>query len=84
MKLTITFEREALEKALTAMRDEVAREMVRPDASPDSKRAWYYSQVGAYELAQQMGWITDAERQRLVWELDSLSQAQEQPATEQA
>lgn len=71
--MTITFEREALMKSLDAMRDEVAREMNRDDATSGSRRAWYYSQAGAYELAQQMGWITDAERRRFMNELDRMT-----------
>ena len=71
--MTITFEREALMDALNGMRDEVAREMNRDGASPGCVRAWYYSQAGAYELAQQMGWITDAERRRFMNELDKIT-----------
>lgn len=71
--MAITFESETLVRTLGAMRDEAAREMNRSDARPESKRAWYYSQVGAYELAQQMGWITDAERRQLVQELNDMT-----------
>lgn len=55
-------------ETLEFMKDETLR-CIKNSTTHDAKVAWYYSQIGAYELAQQMGWITDAERQRYVDEL---------------
>lgn len=52
------------ETHLAAMKEEAAREIGRA-TSRDAKLAWYWTHIGAIDLARQMGFITDDRRQQL-------------------
>lgn len=68
----ITFDRSDLMKTLEVMRDESVRG-VNEGRTPNSRLAWYYCQLGAYDLAYQMGWIDSNEHRRLYDEMKRLA-----------
>ena len=70
---TVTFDFERLMNCLGAMRDESVRAVNNPYATHDSRLAWYYCQLGAYDLAYQVGWISSDEHRRLYDELKHLA-----------
>ena len=52
------------EKLLALMKDEAVRG-IQADVSMGSKAAWYWSHVGALDMARQLGFITEDRRQEL-------------------
>lgn len=55
----------SVETLLSSMRQEAARNIRDPKASGASRLAWYWSHIGAIDLARQMGVITEDRRQAL-------------------
>lgn len=53
-----------IEKRLASMKEEAAREISRL-SSRDAKLAWYWTHIGAIDLARQLDLITDDRRQEL-------------------
>lgn len=53
-----------VEKRLASMKEEAVREIGRAK-SPEAKLAWYWSHIGALDLARQLDFITEARRQEL-------------------
>ena len=53
-----------VEKRLASMKEEAVREIERAK-SPEAKLAWYWSHIGALDLARQLDFITEARRQAL-------------------
>lgn len=63
-----------VETKLAAMREETDRE-IRSKADTktrDGRLAWYWSYIGAVDMAQQLGLITDQRRQELYKEVEDL------------
>ena len=60
-----------IETLIASMREETAR-MVKEAARHDGKVAWYWSYIGALDMAQQLGLITDTRRQELYKEVEKL------------
>ena len=61
-----------VETLLSSMRQEAARNIRDPKASGASRLAWYWSHIGAIDLARQMGVITEERRQALYEEMQPL------------
>lgn len=61
-----------IETLLSSMRQEAARNIRDPKASGASRLAWYWSHIGAIDLARQMGVITEDRRQALYEEMQPL------------
>lgn len=53
-----------VEKRLASMKEEAVWEIERAK-SPEAKLAWYWSHIGALDLARQLDFITEARRQEL-------------------
>ena len=53
----------SVETLLSSMRQEAARNIRDPKASGASRLAWYWSHIGAIDLARQMGATTEERRQ---------------------
>lgn len=53
-----------IEKRLASMKEEAVREISRL-SNRDAKLAWYWSHIGAIDLARQLDLITDDRRQEL-------------------
>ena len=62
----------SVETLLSSMRQEAARNIRNPKASDASRLAWYWSHIGAIDLARQMGVITEERRQALYEEMQPL------------
>ena len=62
----------SVETLLSSMRQEAARNIRDPKASGASRLAWYWSHIGAIDLARQMGVITEDRRQALYEEMQPL------------
>ena len=62
----------SVETLLSSMRQEAARNIRAPKASDASRLAWYWSHIGAIDLARQMGVITEDRRQALYEEMQPL------------
>lgn len=60
-----------IETLIASMREETAR-MVKEAARHEGKVAWYWSYIGALDMAQQLGLITDKRRQELYKEAEEL------------
>ena len=65
----------SVETLLSSMRQEAARNIRDPKASDASRLAWYWSHIGAIDLARQMGVITEERRQELYDEMRPLKPA---------
>ena len=65
-----------VEKLITAMREEAEREIRSESESKtrDGRLAWYWSYIGALDMAQQLGVITDKRRQELYKEVENLKE----------
>ena len=59
-----------VEQVITAMRDETIREIGKDTISAAAQVAWYWSYIGALDMAQQLGLIDDARRQELYHEVE--------------
>lgn len=57
-----------VEQVIASMRDETVREIGKARISAEAKLAWYWSYIGALDMAQQLGLISDARRQALYHE----------------
>lgn len=62
-----------VEKLIASMQAETER-MVKEAKSQDSKAAWYWSHIGALDMARQLGLITDQRRQELYKEVEDLKE----------
>ena len=80
LKPTVTFEIEKLMEAMARMRDETVYHVKSSNADHDCRLAWYYCQLGVYDLAREMGWITEAEREWFYAELERLAPVDQEPA----
>lgn len=58
-----------VEKVLEGMKKETER-MIQTGSSYDSKIAWYWSHIGAIDMARQLGLITDERRLELYREIE--------------
>lgn len=58
-----------VESLLAAMRQETERGIKDPNSTDASRLAWYWSHIGAIDLARQMGVITEERRQALYEEM---------------
>ena len=65
-----------VEKLITAMREEAEREIRSESESRtrDGRLAWYWSYIGALDMAKQLGMITDKRRQELYKEVEDLKE----------
>ena len=65
-----------VEKLITAMREEAEREIRSESESKtrDGRLAWYWSYIGALDMAKQLGMITDKRRQELYKEVEDLKE----------
>ena len=56
-----------VEKLIAAMRAEAERSIKseNPNQTRDGRLAWYWSYIGALDMAQQLGMVTDERRQEL-------------------
>ncbi len=59
-----------VEQVISAMRDETVREIGKARISAEAKLAWYWSYIGALDMAQQLGLINDTRRQALYHEAE--------------
>ena len=66
-----------VEKRLASMKEEAVREIERAK-SPEAKLAWYWSHIGALDLARQLDFITEARRQE---HCDEFKQYKPDPST---
>jgi len=53
------------EKLLAAMRQEAAWEIHKPELTPEARVAWYWSYIGAVDMARMMNFITEECRREL-------------------
>lgn len=60
-----------IETLIASMRDETER-MIQEAARHDGKTAWYWSYIGALDMARQLGLITDERRQELYKDVEEL------------
>lgn len=63
------------EQIIANMRDETVREIGKETVSAAAKLAWYWSYIGALDMAQQLGLIDDAQRQTLYREAEKFKPA---------
>lgn len=63
---------DTVEKRLAAMREETEREIRKPSLTPEARVAWYWSYIGAVDMAHQLEFITDARRLDLYDEVKRL------------
>ena len=63
-----------VEKLIAAMRAEAERAIrsENDNQTRDGRLAWYWSYIGALDMAQQLGVITDKRRQELYKEVEDL------------
>ncbi|MDE6456551.1 MAG: DUF4316 domain-containing protein [Dysosmobacter sp.] len=59
-----------VEQGIAGMRDETVREIGKNNISAAAKLAWYWSYIGALDMAQQLGLINDTRRQALYHEAE--------------
>lgn len=59
-----------VEQVIAGMRDETVREIGKASISAEAKLAWYWSYIGALDMAQQLGLINDTRRQALYHEAE--------------
>lgn len=65
-----------VEKVLEGMKKETER-MIQTSSHYDSKVAWYWSHIGAIDMARQLGLITDERRLELYKEIEKSKPANE-------
>ena len=65
-----------VEKLIAAMRAEAERAIrsENENQTQDGRLAWYWSYIGALDMAQQLGMITDKRRQELYKEVEDLKE----------
>lgn len=66
-----------IETLIASMREETAR-MVNEASRHEGKVAWYWSYIGALDMAQQLGLITDQRRQELYKDVEELKPEQQE------
>lgn len=59
-----------VEQVIAGMRDETVREIGKDTISAAAQVAWYWSYIGALDMAQQLGMIDDTRRQELYHEAE--------------
>ena len=59
-----------VEQVIAGMRDETIREIGKDTISAAAQVAWYWSYIGALDMAQQLGLIDDTRRQELYHEAE--------------
>ena len=59
-----------VEQVIAGMRDETVREIGKDTISAAAQVAWYWSYIGALDMAQQLGLIDDSRRQALYHEAE--------------
>ena len=59
-----------VEQVIAGMRDETVREIGKASISAEAKLAWYWSYIGALDMAQQLGLINDTRRRALYHEAE--------------
>ncbi len=59
-----------VEQVIAGMRDETIREIGKDTISAAAQMAWYWSYIGALDMAQQLGLIDDTRRQALYHEAE--------------
>ena len=59
-----------VEQVIAGMRDETIREIGKDTISAAAQLAWYWSYIGALDMAQQLGLIDDPRRQALYHEAE--------------
>lgn len=59
-----------VEQVIAGMRDETIREIGKDTISAAAQVAWYWSYIGALDMAQQLGLIDDTRRQTLYREAE--------------
>ena len=59
-----------VEQVIAGMRDETVREIGKDTISAAARVAWYWSYIGALDMAQQLGLIDDTRRQELYHEAE--------------
>lgn len=72
-----------VEQVIAGMRDETAREIGKDTISAAAQVAWYWSYIGALDMAQQLGLIDDTRRQELYHEADKFKPVCEVKAVQQ-
>ena len=60
-----------VEQIIAGMRDETIREIGKDTISAAAQVAWYWSYIGALDMAQQLGLIDDTRRQELYHEAET-------------
>ncbi len=70
-----------VEILLKGMKEETER-MIQTGGRHDSKVAWYWSHIGAIDMAFQLGFITDERRRELYKEVEHLKQDTSERRTE--
>ena len=60
-----------VEQVIASMRDETIREIGKDTISAAAQVAWYWSYIGALDMAQQLGLIDDTRRQELYHEVET-------------
>ncbi len=59
-----------IEQVITDMRDETIRQIQQDRELPEGQLAWYWGYLGALDMAQKLGLITDARCQALCHEAE--------------
>lgn len=65
----------SVEKRLALIRQEAAWEIRKESVIPEAHAAWYWSYIGAVDMARQMGFITEERRRELYREAEKLKPA---------
>lgn len=60
-----------VETRIASMREETVR-MINEAKRPEGRTAWYWTYIGALDMARQLGFITDKRRQELYKEVEHL------------
>lgn len=60
------------EKPLAVMRQQAAWEIHKPDLAPEARAAWYWSCIGAVDMARMMNFITEERRRELYQMVEKL------------
>ena len=72
-----------VEQVIAGMRDETIREIGKDTISAAAQVAWYWSYIGALDMAQQLGLIDDTRRQELYHEAEKFKPVCEVKAVQQ-
>lgn len=63
---------DGVEKRLQSMREETERELSKPSLTPEARMAWYWTFIGAVDMARQLGFISDARRLEIYKEVEAM------------